>query len=113
MAALARDPGLQTQRTALAWSRTALAAWVNALLVLRAALVLDHPVGPAPILAFAGLMVVAASTLTLAAWWRRPTLDESLRQGAPHPMAMLVAGGAAALASAAGAIFVAWQVLSA
>lgn len=110
MAALGRDPGLQPQRTALAWSRTALAAWVNALLVMRAALLLEHR--PAPMLALGGLMVLAAAALSLAAWWRRPTLDEHRRQGAPHPAAMLLAGGAAALASAVGAAFVAWQSFS-
>lgn len=113
MAILGRDPGLQPQRTALAWSRTVLAAWVNASLLLRAALMPEHPAGLAPTLAFGVLMVLAAVALTLAAGLRRPTLAENRRQPAPHPVAMLLAGGAAALASAVGAVFIVWQAFSA
>ncbi|GAA1438775.1 DUF202 domain-containing protein [Leifsonia poae] len=39
----ARDPGLQGERTALSWSRTALVIVVNALLSLRSGFVSDQP----------------------------------------------------------------------
>jgi uncharacterized membrane protein YidH (DUF202 family) len=53
-----RDPGLQGERTALAWGRTALAVFVNALLVVRAGVVES-----APILTVCGLALVAVAVL--------------------------------------------------
>lgn len=51
-----RDPGLQGERTSLAWMRTALAALVNALLVLRTGIVDELP---AMVLAGTALIVLA------------------------------------------------------
>lgn len=50
------DPGLQPERTALAWSRTAMALAVNALLSMRAGLVAGEPW-----LVVVGVLLFAAS----------------------------------------------------
>ena len=61
-----RDPGLQAERTSLAWGRTALAASITALLVTR-----DGFVSHQPALAAAGLLLLAAAAVTGAAARRR------------------------------------------
>ncbi len=60
----ARDPGLQAERTALSWHRTALSALVTAVLVLRGSLT-----GRASLAGAAGVCLAAAA---LAAARHRP-----------------------------------------
>lgn len=61
-----RDPGLQAERTLLAWSRTALVLAVNATLVLRTGFVDDRPD-----LAALGAVLAAAASGTYAYGLRR------------------------------------------
>ncbi|WP_431280002.1 DUF202 domain-containing protein [Leifsonia poae] len=56
----ARDPGLQGERTALSWTRTALVIVVNALLALRTGWVSGQPV-----LTAAGIVLVLAAIATM------------------------------------------------
>ncbi|MCD2342928.1 DUF202 domain-containing protein [Ideonella azotifigens] len=55
-----RDPGLQPERTSLAWRRTALALSVNALLILRTAW-LDHRA----LLVVTGMVTLALALIAL------------------------------------------------
>jgi hypothetical protein len=61
-----RDRGLQPQRTALAWVRTGLAVFVNALIVLRAGLVTKQLV----ILALGTVLLVASALSVVFGTWR-------------------------------------------
>ena len=61
-----RDPGLQPQRTALAWVRTGLAVFVNALVVLRTGLV----TGQFFILALGTVLLVASALSVVCGTWR-------------------------------------------
>ena len=72
----ARDPGLQPERTALAWSRTGLAVLVNALLVLRAGLQL----GSRPT-AGLGVALLSAALVVIVYGARRQR--QLLRGGVP------------------------------
>ena len=61
-----RDRGLQPQRTALAWVRTGLAVFVNALLVLRTGIVTNQFF----ILALGTVLLVASALSVVCGTWR-------------------------------------------
>jgi hypothetical protein len=83
-----RDPGLQAERTALAWSRTGLAVFVNALLALRTGWANDET--SITILGLALLM--AAGGAALCGGWRRRHLLSGHAMIAPP--AIVIAGAA-------------------
>lgn len=93
-----RDPGLQSERTALAWNRTGLAVLVNALLALRTGWV--HHETPITVLAFA-LMVAAVAAVLYGAWRRRHLLNGHGR-AAPPAVAIAIAALVTLLACATG-----------
>ena len=65
-----RDAGLQAERTALAWSRTAMVMLANALLVLRSGL----SSGRYAITTLALLLLVASGAMFVFSAWRRRSL---------------------------------------
>jgi uncharacterized membrane protein YidH (DUF202 family) len=96
----ARDPGLQAERTALAWTRTALSIFVNALLALRT----GWASGEASVTALGvALMLAAASAAACGAWRRHRLLGA---RGALAPPALAIAGAAWVTLLACGAAIV-------
>lgn len=75
-----RDPDLQAERTALAWSRTALAVRANALLVLRSGWVSERTT----ITALGFVPLLAAAAIYLHGAWRRRELVAAHRPVAPR-----------------------------
>jgi len=74
------DRGLQPQRTALAWGRTGLAVFVNALIVLRAGLMTEQPL----VLALGVFLLVAAGLSVACGTWRvRHLVEHGGRSGPP------------------------------
>jgi uncharacterized membrane protein YidH (DUF202 family) len=95
------DPGMQPERTALAWRRTAIAVATAALVELRLAVVHGAWVGVAG--AFAALAIAAGTIRQSSAGYARAT--ERLRSGGPiRPLADPRLLAAAVLALAASAI---------
>ena len=90
----ARDPGLQPERTRLAWSRTALAVAVNAALVIRAGVV-----APDRALLVLGVVLGVVSTFVIVAGSaRRKGLVRNPPEG-PSARLMLLTSGATVLAA--------------
>ena len=67
------DPGLQPQRTALAWTRTGLAVFVNAFLVLR----LGEQAGQPLTTALGIVLLLAAAGVIGIGLWRRRVLERT------------------------------------
>lgn len=88
-----RDPGLQGERTALAWSRTSLALFANGLLTLRTGWIN----GESFITALAGLLLFGAVAMGAYGRFRRGQLIGLEVPSAPPAFAM----GTAALFSIA------------
>jgi uncharacterized membrane protein YidH (DUF202 family) len=65
-----RDPGLQAERTSLAWSRTALAVLANALLILRSGWANERD----PIMLLGLVLLLAAAAVYWLGYGRRREL---------------------------------------
>ncbi len=102
---IVRDPGLQPQRTALAWERTSLALVVNALIVLRAGAIQRQRL----LLAMGVLLLVIAASGIVFAACRRRHLDDGAAPASPHPVALLIAAIATWLACAIQAAGMVWR----
>jgi uncharacterized membrane protein YidH (DUF202 family) len=88
-----RDPGLQFERTTLAWSRSAFALLANGALILRIG-----AVGHTRAIEIVGLLVIGAAAALFAFSWQRHRARTSPRQATP----CLLVAGTAALAVSAG-----------
>jgi uncharacterized membrane protein YidH (DUF202 family) len=93
-----RDPGLQPERTALAWSRTGFALLVNALLALRA----GWTVQSVPITGLGVLLLMCCAGAIAYGALRRRHLAAGLRPLAPPALAIWVAAAVMMLACATG-----------
>lgn len=92
-----RDPGLQPERTSLAWRRTGLATLVNAALILREAAVS----GRTALGWIALLLLASCMVLFWVSVQRQRALAAAPPPGAPRSFQVGCAVGAALLASGA------------
>lgn len=100
------DPGLQPQRTALAWSRTALALFVNALLALKSGFEHDDKL----VLLMGLALLLAAAAGMVCGTWRKRELARLRGLGAPPRWIMLTTLGITWLAAITGVLAVSGHV---
>jgi uncharacterized membrane protein YidH (DUF202 family) len=93
-----RDPGLQAERTALAWRRTGAAVLANALLILRSGIVNERP----HVTAFAIVLLLAAGVLTVFGAWRGRHLLDVKGRVVPPALAPALTALVAVVACVAG-----------
>lgn len=105
MTRLERDPGLQPERTRLAWTRTAMAVLLNALVALRGA----WAGGSAALLATGGVLALAACVLYLYGV-RRGRVLLACEGRAPYPNGLVWVAMLVLLACATGAAGVLQQL---
>jgi uncharacterized membrane protein YidH (DUF202 family) len=101
-----RDLGLQGERTSLAWSRTALAMSVAALVVTRYGVVRHD----AALTAAGVLLLVAAAATWPGARRRQVHIADAIREGR-SPVSRKAIRGVAALTVGVGAVSI-WAILS-
>lgn len=100
---LVQDPGLQPQRTALAWQRTGLAVLVNALVILRC----DVPTSNAVVTTLGVLLFVAGLGVAAFGVWRARALTQGHSAPAAPTAAILGVAGVAVIVGAAGLVVIA------
>ena len=93
---MTKDPGLQPERTALAWRRTGLVMAANAILLLRSGL----QAGPVAVSWLGVALVCVAVAMLLAGEHRRVHLSRTAA-AAPADLLILLTSGGAVLASIA------------
>jgi uncharacterized membrane protein YidH (DUF202 family) len=92
------DPGLQPQRTALAWTRTGLSVLLNSGVVLRSGVQANEPF----ILVLGFVLLVAAAGAVACGGWRARRLTIDLTHSAPPPIVVAGIVGVAFVACVAG-----------
>jgi uncharacterized membrane protein YidH (DUF202 family) len=93
-----KDAGLQPERTALAWRRTALSMLVNGALLVRGSVKSDSTV---LFLVSMALVVASLSTFGIATWRHRTLLRQGVPE-APHATVMLLVTAVVVLSTVAG-----------
>lgn len=94
----APDPGLQAQRTALAWHRTGLAVLVNALVILRSGVSTGQPL----LTVLGALLLAGAAGVAAGGVWRSRALSLGPHAAATPVPLMRAVAGVTVLAATAG-----------
>lgn len=99
-----RDPGLQPERTALAWQRTALSMLVNGGLLLRSAMLAQSTW---LVVVAVAILAAALSTFGLSTW-RHRVLLRAAGPRSPHAALMLLLGATVIVSAGAGLLGAHW-----